>query len=319
MSRSRRGSGWRVRRGLCPHRVVEDTQRLRQAARDLKAFLSGRNELPALRRGAALAIPGPLAAARGPRFLERRTSGRGGDRVDGMFYDALETRDPAEREAALMAALPRVIAAAKEHAPPTASVLAKVRPEDVTDRRALVDLPLTRKSDLIEMQRRDPPFGGLAAVPVSGWRGFSPRPARSTSRRRAGRISSAWRGRLYAAGIRPGDLVHNAFSYHLTPAGAMVESAAQALGCPVIPAGTGQTEKQLRTIADLRPGRLCRHAVLPENPARPRRRRGRRYRVDQKRAGRRRGVSGGIAGRVPRARHRRAAMLRHRRSRPDRV
>ena len=58
---------------------------------------------------------------------------------------------------------------------------------------------------------------------------------------------------LYAAGFRAGDLVHNTFSYHLTPAGAMVESAALALGCPVIPAGTGQTEQQLRTIADLRP------------------------------------------------------------------
>src|SRR6266852_4908684 len=58
---------------------------------------------------------------------------------------------------------------------------------------------------------------------------------------------------LHAAGFRAGDLVHNTFSYHLTPAGAMAESAAQALGCPVIPAGTGQTEQQLRTIADLQP------------------------------------------------------------------
>src|SRR5262249_52492294 len=52
---------------------------------------------------------------------------------------------------------------------------------------------------------------------------------------------------------RAGDLIHVAFSYHLTPAGAMVDSAAEALGCPVIPAGTGQTELQLRTIADLKP------------------------------------------------------------------
>jgi phenylacetate-coenzyme A ligase PaaK-like adenylate-forming protein len=170
-----------------------------------------------------------------------------------MFYDALETRDPAEREAALMAALPQVIAAAKENAPAYRERLAKVRPEDVTDRRALVDLPLTRKSDLIEMQRRDPPFGGLAAVPVSEVARIfaSPGPIYELEARRPDffRMARA----LYAAGIRPGDLVHNSFSYHLTPAGAMVESAAQALGCPVIPAGTGQTEQQLRTIADLRP------------------------------------------------------------------
>jgi phenylacetate-CoA ligase len=173
--------------------------------------------------------------------------------VNGDFYDALETRDPTEREAALMAALPRVIAAAREHAPYYRERLAKVRPEDVADRRALVDLPLTRKSDLIEMQRRDPPFGGLAAAPVAALARIfaSPGPIYEPEARRPDffRMARA----LYAAGLRPGDLVHNSFSYHLTPAGAMVESAAQALGCPVIPAGTGQTETQLRTIADLRP------------------------------------------------------------------
>lgn len=173
--------------------------------------------------------------------------------MNGPFYDALETRDPAEREAALMAALPRAIAAAKQHAPAYRERLAKVRPEDIRDRRALVDLPVTRKSDLIELQGQNPPFGGFAAVPVAAVaRVFaSPGPIYELEARRPDffRMARA----LYAAGIRPGDLVHNTFSYHLTPAGAMLESAAQALGCPVIPAGTGQTEQQLRTIADLRP------------------------------------------------------------------
>jgi len=173
--------------------------------------------------------------------------------MDGPFYDALETRDPAEREAALMAELPRLIAAAKEHAPAYRERLAKVRPEDIADRRALVDLPVTRKSELVELQRANPPFGGFAAVPVAAvGRVFaSPGPIYELEARRPDffRMARA----LYAAGIRAGDLVHNTFAYHLTPAGAMVESAALALGCPVIPAGTGQTEQQLRTIADLRP------------------------------------------------------------------
>ena len=173
--------------------------------------------------------------------------------MQGRFYDALETRSPEEREAALMAELPRVVAAAKEHAPAYRRLLAKVRPEDVTDRRALVDLPLTRKSDLIEMQRRDPPFGGLNAAPIgSVARVFSsPGPIYEVEGRRPDffRMARA----MYAAGIRSGELIHVAFSYHLTPAGAMVDSAAQALGCPVIPAGTGQTELQLRTITDLKP------------------------------------------------------------------
>ena len=173
--------------------------------------------------------------------------------MQGRFYDALETRSPEEREAALMAQLPRVIAAAKEHAPAYRRLLAKVRPEDITDRRALVDLPLTRKSDLIELQRREPPFGGFNAMAIAGLaRVFaSPGPIYEVEARRPDffRMARA----LFAAGIRAGDLVHVAFSYHLTPAGAMVDSAAQALGCPVIPAGTGQTELQLRTIADLKP------------------------------------------------------------------
>ena len=174
-------------------------------------------------------------------------------RVQGRFYDALETRSPDEREATLMTELPRVIAAAKAHAPAYRGRLAKVRPEDVTDRRALVDLPLTRKSDLIEMQRRDPPFGGLNAAPIARLaRVFSsPGPIYEVEGRRPDffRMARA----MYAAGIRGGELIHVAFSYHLTPAGAMVDSAAQALGCPVIPAGTGQTELQIRTITDLKP------------------------------------------------------------------
>jgi phenylacetate-CoA ligase len=173
--------------------------------------------------------------------------------MDGAFYDALETRDPAEREAELMAALPRIVAAAKQNAPAYRERLARVRPEDITDRRALVDLPVTRKSELIELQRRNPPFGGFAAVPpIAVARVFaSPGPIYELEARRPDffRMARA----LYAAGVRAGDLVHNTFSYHLTPAGAMVESAALAIGCPVIPAGIGNTEQQLQTIADLRP------------------------------------------------------------------
>jgi phenylacetate-CoA ligase len=169
------------------------------------------------------------------------------------FYDALEMRDPQVREAALMAALPGVIAAAKRRAPAYGRMLAAVRPEAVGDRESLAALPLTRKSDLIELQRQAPPFGGFNAVPVAelGRLYASPGPIYEPEARRPDffRMARA----LFAAGLRRGDLIHNAFSYHLTPAGAMVESAAGSLGCPVIPAGTGQTELQLRTIADLRP------------------------------------------------------------------
>ena len=180
-------------------------------------------------------------------------SQRGRGEVSGAFHDALETRDPAAREAALMAALPQVVAAAMAHAPAYRERFAQVRPADICDRRALAGLPVTRKSELIELQRRSPPFGGFAAVPQGGLARIfaSPGPIYELEPRRADffRMARA----LHAAQFRAGDLVHNTFSYHLTPAGAMLESAAQALGCPVIPAGTGQTEQQLHTIADLRP------------------------------------------------------------------
>ncbi|HEX3536127.1 MAG TPA: AMP-binding protein [Stellaceae bacterium] len=169
------------------------------------------------------------------------------------FFDSLEIRDPARREVELMAALPGIIAAAKDKAPAYRALLAKVRPQDVTDRRALVDLPVIHKSDLIEWQRRDPPFGGLTTVPVGQFaRVFaSPGPIYEPQARRPDYFRMA--RALFAAGFRAGDLVHNTFAYHLTPAGAMLESAAEAIGCAVIPAGVGQSEQQVRTIADLKP------------------------------------------------------------------
>lgn len=170
-----------------------------------------------------------------------------------QFYDALESREPGEREAALMAALPQIIAAAKNRSPAYRRLLAKVHPEDVVDRRTLAELPLTRKSELIDLQRQNPPFGGFVAAPMPSLRRvfMSPGPIYEPE----GRGPDYWRfaRALFAAGFRSGDLIHNSFSYHLTPAGAMAESGAEALGCPVIPAGTGQTEQQLRVISDLRP------------------------------------------------------------------
>lgn len=173
--------------------------------------------------------------------------------MERSVYHPDEMRDPAEREAALMAALPGIVAAAQRQAPAYGERLAHIRPEEIGSRQALARLPLTRKSELIELQRRNPPFGGFTTVPIGAVaRVFaSPGPIYEIEARRPNfyRMARA----LYAAGFRAGDLIHNSFSYHLTPAGAMLESAALALGCAVIPAGTGQTEQQLRTISDLRP------------------------------------------------------------------
>jgi phenylacetate-CoA ligase len=167
-------------------------------------------------------------------------------------FDALEARRPEEREAALMAALPGHLANAQQNAPGWARILKDVDPAAVTTRAALAKLPLTRKSDLAELQKVIPPLGGLNATPVDKLARLfvSPGPVYDPE----GQGKDWWRtGRsLYAAGFRPGDLVLNGFSYHFTPAASMVEHGALAVGCTVVPGGTGQTEMQAAAIRDLR-------------------------------------------------------------------
>ncbi len=168
-------------------------------------------------------------------------------------YDALETRNPAEREAALMRALPLQVANAKNNTPGFGAILAAVDPASVTTRAALAALPVTRKSDLKELQRRALPFGGLVAKPPGQVRKIfmSPGPIYEPE----GRSDDYWRTAraLFAAGFREGDILFNTFSYHLTPAGSMIEAGALKLGCAVIPAGIGNTEQQIEAILDLQP------------------------------------------------------------------
>lgn len=169
------------------------------------------------------------------------------------FYDALETRNPEARTARLFDALPAQIAHARAHAPAFARQLAEVEPARITNAAALATLPVLRKSELAALQRAAPPFGGLATRPTGlmGRVFQSPGPIYEPAARRP----DYWRyaRALFAAGFRAGDLIHNAFSYHFTPAGAMVDSGAAALGCCVFPAGTGDTELQVQAIADLQP------------------------------------------------------------------
>ncbi|HEY7674842.1 MAG TPA: AMP-binding protein [Burkholderiales bacterium] len=168
------------------------------------------------------------------------------------YHDSLETRSREERERALLAALPAQIARAKRGAPGWARILAGVDPAAVTSRVALASLPVTRKSDLAALQKREPPLGGLNVTPVRelGKIFVSPGPIHDPE----GRGSDWWRTSraLFAAGFRAGDVAVNTFAYHFTPAGSMLESGALALGCTVVPTGTGQTEMQVATIAGLR-------------------------------------------------------------------
>jgi phenylacetate-CoA ligase len=173
--------------------------------------------------------------------------------------DALETRDPAVREAALLTALPGQIAHAQKNAPAFAEILKDIHAADITSRAALAKLPVIRKYELLEKQKASRAaggnvFGGFSAVSYGSKmpRVFSsPGPLYEPEGSRA----DYWRmaRAIAAAGFQSGELIHNCFSYHFTPAGSMMETGAHALGCTVFPGGIGQTEQQVQTMAELQP------------------------------------------------------------------
>ena len=173
--------------------------------------------------------------------------------------DALETRDPAVREAALLTALPGQIAHAQKNAPAFAEILKDIHAADITSRAALAKLPVSRKYELLEKQKASRAaggnvFGGFSAVSYGSKmpRVFSsPGPLYEPEGSRA----DYWRmaRAIAAAGFQSGELIHNCFSYHFTPAGSMMETGAHALGCTVFPGGIGQTEQQVQTMAELQP------------------------------------------------------------------
>jgi phenylacetate-CoA ligase len=140
-----------------------------------------------------------------------------------------------------------------------AEILRGVDASTVNSRAALAQLPVTRKSELLDRQKAlraagGDAFGGFSAL-VRGPRMSrifaSPGPIYEPE----GHTADYWRtGRaLYAAGFRSGELVHNSFSYHMTPGAFILEAGAHAVGCTVFPAGTGQTEQQLEAVLDLKP------------------------------------------------------------------
>jgi len=180
------------------------------------------------------------------------------------YYEEREAREPAERERELFARLPEALQRARQHAPAVAQQLQGIDPSEIVNRAALARIPVIRKSELLQAQldkrsggedlsTQERVFGGFSAI---GWgdaaRVFaSPGPIYEPESRRSDYWGFA--RALYAAGFRRGDLVHNCFSYHFTPAGSMMETAAHALGCTVFPGGVGQTEQQLQALLDLQP------------------------------------------------------------------
>jgi len=180
------------------------------------------------------------------------------------FYDALESRDPVQRERDMLAALPALVRRAQGTAA-GAERLGRVDADAITTRQAFAKLPVLRKSELFERQKAGraaapwDPLGGCSAI---GWRGMvaaqgarrvfqSPGPIYEPEG--LGQDTFRMARSIWAAGFRPGDLIHCSFSYHLTPAGAMMETGAHTIGCTTFAGGVGNTELQLQAIVDLKP------------------------------------------------------------------
>jgi phenylacetate-CoA ligase len=167
-------------------------------------------------------------------------------------YNALETRDAQTRERDQFGALPEQIARAL-HAPGWAKHLAGVDPKSVNSRAALAKLPVPPKSSLVNLQKENPPFGGLNLTAPGKAKRLQMSPGPLFEPEGDGKDFGDSARALFAAGFRAGDIVHNSFSYHLTPGAYILEEGAFALGCAVIPGGVGNTEQQLEAIAHYKP------------------------------------------------------------------
>jgi phenylacetate-CoA ligase len=169
------------------------------------------------------------------------------------YFDELETRAPQARERDLFARLPHFLQQSATAAPGLGRWLAGHDLSKITSRAALAELPVLHKAELMEMQKAEPPFGGFAdpAYREGGRIFMSPGPIWEPG----GIGADPWQAAraFFAAGVRPGDLVHNAFAYHMTPGGFILDDGARALGCTVFAAGTGNTEMQVEAAAILRP------------------------------------------------------------------
>lgn len=164
------------------------------------------------------------------------------------YFDSLDAIPDADRQRQWFASLPGALQQATRHCSGLAKHLQGHDLTAVSSAKALASLPVLRKSNIIEAQNRNPPFGGFVNEHnLAGCRVFmSPGPVWEPQPNG----SDPWQAAraLHAAGLRSGDRVHNTFSYHNTPGGFILDEGARELGCVVYPAGVGNTSQQLDAI-----------------------------------------------------------------------
>jgi len=169
------------------------------------------------------------------------------------FFDELEIMPPEKRETYLGQKLTETVEHAYRHAPAVRAIFDKagVTPSQIHTVKDLEKLPITRKADLMELQKSNPPYGGFLAIPLEDIdRVFiSPGPVYEPIQH----AGIKWFAKsFWAAGFRKGDVVINSFTYHMSPAGILFHEALRDCGATAIPMGTGNTDVQVKTMRDLK-------------------------------------------------------------------
>jgi phenylacetate-CoA ligase len=168
------------------------------------------------------------------------------------YYDDRETMLPEVREQYLNDRLSTTILHAYDHAPAVKSLLDKtgVKPAEIRTVKDLAKLPVTRKTDLLEMQKADLPYGGVLTIPVADVERvfISPGPVYEIQPSSIKFFAHT----MWAAGFRKGDVVTNTFTYHMSPAGILFHEAIRDCGATVVVAGTGNTDLQVQIMKDLK-------------------------------------------------------------------
>ena len=182
------------------------------------------------------------------------------DRTKGFFKKNLETISHKKRIEYLNRKLRGIIQYAYKHSAAVKNKLDAVglKPKDVQTIKDLEKLPITKKADLVELQKKNPPFGGFEGVPISELRRIyvSPGPINEPGEMEYDEVG--WAQGFYAGGFRPGDIAINTFSYHMVPfAMEMVDNSLHMVGCVTVPTGVGNTEQQVHILKNLKANGYC--------------------------------------------------------------
>ena len=168
------------------------------------------------------------------------------------YFDELEIMSPEARENHLNAKLAEHVKHTYKHSPAVKKLFdgARVSPDEIRAVKDLEKLPITRKTDLVEMQKADLPYGGVTGIPNEDVERvfISPGPIYEIQPSRIKWFAKSF----WAAGFRKGDVVTNTFTYHMSPAGILFHEAIRDCGATVVVAGTGNTDLQIQIMKDLK-------------------------------------------------------------------